>query len=242
MTLSNASVNATIGDGTGVGTIIDDDDDVDDPPTANAGPDQTVNSGASVTLAGSGTDPENETLTFAWTQTAGTAVTLSDPTSPTPTFTAPTGPQTLTFQLKVCDEANPDSLCDTDTVDINVLPPPMPDAATEVIVNGPVGPSTRKTSKSFVIKVSNDGTSPLTIDPADVTSNVTVNGTSSGTVTVAGLPVTLGPGSSKRLKATWSYASGAFAAGDSIAFNACVNDPADVDTSNNCDTATVIAK
>ena len=244
VTLSNVTGNATIGDATGVGTINDNDvaPPVDDPPTAAAGPDQTVDSGQTVTLAGSGTDPENETLTFAWTQTAGTAVTLSDPTSPTPTFTAPTGPQTLTFELEVCDAPDPDSLCDTDTVDINVRAPAMPDAATEVIVNGPVGPSTRKTSKSFVIKVSNDGTSPLTIDPSDVTSSVTVNGTVTGTVSVAGLPVTLSPGSSKRLKATWSYTQGAFPAGASIAFTSCVNDPADVDTSNNCDTATVTAK
>ena len=60
--------------------------------------------------------------------------------------------------------------------------PPMIDAAGEVIVNGPVGPSTRKTSKSFVFKVSNDGTTPITINAADITASVTVNGTATGTV------------------------------------------------------------
>ena len=125
---------------------------------------------------------------------------------------------------------------------INVSAPPMIDAASEVIVNGPVGPSTRKTSKSFVFKVSNDGTTPITITAADITTSVTVNGTATGTVSVAGLPVTLGPGSSKRLKATWNYASGAFAAGDTIEFTACVNVAGDVDTANDCDTATATAK
>ena len=118
----------------------------------------------------------------------------------------------------------------------------MVDAATEVIVNGPVGPSTKKTSKSFVIKVSNDGTAPITITAGELITSVDVNGMATGTVSVAGLPVTLSPGSSKRLKATWNYASGAFAAGDTIEFNACVNETGDIDTSNDCDTATVTAK
>ena len=81
-----------------------------------------------------------------------------------------------------------------------------------MIVNGPV--SSTKTSKSFVFKVSNLGTAPLTINPGDVTSSVDVNGTTTGSVSVSGLPVTLNPGASKRLKASWSYDS-ALAAGDS---------------------------
>ena len=85
----------------------------DTAPTADAGPDQTVDEGDLVTLAGSGTDPEGETLTFNWTAPAG--VTLSDPTSASPTFTAPQvdADTPLTFTLEVCDEADPVSLCDT---------------------------------------------------------------------------------------------------------------------------------
>ena len=41
------------------------------PPTAHAGPDQTVGEGDTVTLNGSGTDPENQPLTYLWTQPAG---------------------------------------------------------------------------------------------------------------------------------------------------------------------------
>ena len=34
-------------------------------------------------------DPDGDTLTYAWTQTAGTAATLSSASSKNPTFTAP---------------------------------------------------------------------------------------------------------------------------------------------------------
>ena len=71
---------------------------------------------------------------------------------------------------------------------------------------------------------------------------MTVNGTATGTVDVAGLPVTLNPGSSKRLKADWNYASGAFAAGATIEFTACVHPTGDPNPTNDCDTATVTAK
>ncbi len=73
-------------------------------PVANAGPNQTVSSGAHVILNGSGSsDADNDTLTYKWTQTAGPQVTLSSTTSRSPDFTAPTGPATLTFELKVKD-------------------------------------------------------------------------------------------------------------------------------------------
>jgi hypothetical protein len=58
-------------------------------PTADAGPDQTVNGtsadGASVMLAGSGTDPDNCALTLKWTGDCGTA------TGANPKVTCPLG-------------------------------------------------------------------------------------------------------------------------------------------------------
>ena len=81
-------------------------------PTADAGPDQTVASGASVNLNGSGSsDPDGDALDYSWTQTSGPAVTLNGANTATPSFTAPVGPATLVFQNEVCD---PEPLCDTD--------------------------------------------------------------------------------------------------------------------------------
>ncbi len=75
------------------------------PPVANAGPAQTVATGATVQLSGSGTDPDGNALTYRWTQTSGPAVALSDPAAAAPTFTAPsvTGDTALGFQLVVND-------------------------------------------------------------------------------------------------------------------------------------------
>jgi len=82
---------------------------VNRPPTANAGPPQTVNALTTVTLNGNGSsDPDTgDVLTYAWSQTAGPAVTLSSATAASPTFTAPlvTGDTTLTFRLIVNDGA-----------------------------------------------------------------------------------------------------------------------------------------
>jgi hypothetical protein len=95
-------------------------------PTADAGPDQTnIEPWTTVTLDGSGSsDPDGgDSITaYAWTQTAGTAVTLSDPSSPSPTFTAPAtiAGTTLTFSLVVTDENSTNSA--PNTVDIQVLP------------------------------------------------------------------------------------------------------------------------
>lgn len=80
---------------------------VNQPPAANAGPDQNVNQGVSVILDGTGsTDPDGGTLAFSWLQTAGAPVTLDNPRSAQPRFAADTGgsSSTLVFRLTVTDQ------------------------------------------------------------------------------------------------------------------------------------------
>ena len=76
------------------------------PPTASAGADQSVLSGATVALAGSGSDPDGGPgpLTYAWSQAAGPSVTIVNPTQATASVT-PTAPGAYAFRLTVGDGA-----------------------------------------------------------------------------------------------------------------------------------------
>jgi hypothetical protein len=73
-------------------------------PVANAGPDQNIaGAGTLVTLDGSASsDPDNDPLTYLWSQTSGPQVTLSSPTAVKPTF-VPSTKGTYVFRLVVND-------------------------------------------------------------------------------------------------------------------------------------------
>ncbi len=91
------------------------------PPTAAAGPDGTVRSGERVTLDGAASsDPDGDTLTFAWTLDGVAGLETEAPTAMRTVFVAPdvTGPTVVTAHLRVSDGA--DSA--TDSADYVVLP------------------------------------------------------------------------------------------------------------------------
>ena len=126
-------------------------------PVANAGPDQTVASAAAVTLDGSASADADagDTITYAWTQSSGTAVTLSSATAQRPGFTAPTlaigaPSQALVFSLVVRDQRSGVSVADAVTITVTA-----PSA-----VPGDVATSTVGVSASSVVA---DGISTVTV-------------------------------------------------------------------------------
>ena len=100
------------------------------PPTASAGADKTVAEGSPVTLSGTASDDDGDTLTYLWTSNLP-GLTLTGPGTLNPSFTAPQVSQntTITFTLSVSDGTN-DPVTDqatvtvTDTIPAPVEPPP----------------------------------------------------------------------------------------------------------------------
>ena len=117
---------------------------INQPPVAEAGDAQEVDTGATVTLTGAATDPESGVLTYAWTHTMTdgvaptTPITLSGGTTASPTFTAPNTATVLVFTLTVTDAA---SASHSDTVTITVTVPDMtaPTATFGTIIAGVIG-------------------------------------------------------------------------------------------------------
>ncbi|HET6590999.1 MAG TPA: PKD domain-containing protein [Candidatus Nitrosocosmicus sp.] len=107
------------------------------PPTADAGDDQSVDSGSTGQLDGSGSlDPNNLPLTYSWSQTSGPSVTLSNPSSTMPKFDAPNATDdnlSLTFEHVVTNELGVDS--EPDNVLISVQPRTIEEIVTNMIKN-----------------------------------------------------------------------------------------------------------
>ena len=81
-------------------------------PTADAGIDQDVSFGSTITLVGTGSvDPTGRTLSYAWTQTGGPSV-GAIPSDDTPSFSAPPEVSTLSFELVVSADGEPSPIDD----------------------------------------------------------------------------------------------------------------------------------
>lgn len=100
-----------------------------EPPTANAGPDQTVVETQDVALSASdSSDRDGSIATYSWVQTGGPTVSLSDPAVAGPTFSAPPTdkPVAVSFEVRVTDNTDDAS---TDSVTATVLPNAPPQFA-----------------------------------------------------------------------------------------------------------------
>src|SRR6266540_541830 len=113
---------------------------VNHPPTADAGPDQTPDESTTVHLSGSGSDPDGNSLTFAWSYVSGPAVTIvPDPMdSSKATFTAPQVPcdgGVVVMRLTVDDGHEGVATDDVNIAIANVNNPPLANAGGNQDVN-----------------------------------------------------------------------------------------------------------
>ena len=111
LTLNN-SVNAAIEGQPTLRINIANGSGVNSAPNAVAGAGQTVASGASVTLDGNASnDPDGDAISYSWTQVSGDTVTLSNATTATASFVAPTvsSDRILRFELTVSDDGGLDN-------------------------------------------------------------------------------------------------------------------------------------
>ncbi|RCK68251.1 hypothetical protein DT076_16510 [Desertihabitans brevis] len=94
-----------------------------EPPVANAGPDQLVEAGQQVTLTLTGTDPDGTITAASWEQTSGPTVDL-DGTGAVRTFRAPISltDTALGFRGTVTDD---DGATGSDTMQVTVLAAPL---------------------------------------------------------------------------------------------------------------------
>jgi len=91
----------------------------DQPPTADAGPDRTVDEGGTIELDGTGSTDDGSINSYSWQFTSGSG-TLSDADTATPVYDAPAdvdGDQFVTVELTVTDDAGQ---TDTDTTQVTV--------------------------------------------------------------------------------------------------------------------------
>jgi hypothetical protein len=172
------------------------------PPTANAGPDQTITLPTStVSLTGTGTDSDGTIASYLWTKTAGpTAGTITNSSSASTTVTGLVQ-GTYTFQLQVTD-----NLGATGTDTMNVVVNQTTATATSYTFTGPTGGMVGTASTNFTItpNAAYTGTVTIAISGGGLSSVTKTfsNSSAAQTFTItptAGGAITLTPTSSPAL-------------------------------------------
>ena len=146
---------------------------VNNPPSVEAGPAQTVQEGSNVSLNGSATDPDGDVMTYLWTHNSTSSdIALANATSASTTFTAPRvdSDTAIAFTLT----ANDDTATSSDSVIITVTAP----------VNSP--PSVEAGSAQTVQEGSNVSLNGSATDPdEDVMTYLWTHNSTSSDITLA---------------------------------------------------------
>lgn len=144
-------------------------------PVAIAGIDYVGFTGSPVYLDASlSYDLDEDNLTYSWTQVSGTAVTLTNPTTVSPSYTAPSVEGLQVFRVTVTD---PDGLTATDDVTIAIADPSHGAGST---------PPAPPAFKSVTTATSGSGTAPAIVLPN------TGNGAATGDYAILVLSATPG--------------------------------------------------
>ncbi|MEW8273823.1 MAG: right-handed parallel beta-helix repeat-containing protein [Candidatus Thiodiazotropha taylori] len=93
---------------------------INTPPQVDAGSDQTVTAGQSVSLNGSGSDSDGTVVDYQWSQLGGSAVSLTNADQMVASFTAPSvlSSESLQFSFTITDDAG-DRVTDYVTITVN---------------------------------------------------------------------------------------------------------------------------
>jgi hypothetical protein len=160
------------------------------PPTAEAGPAQTVectsSAGASVALDGSASsDPDDDILTYAWAGPFGTA------SGPTPTVSLPLGTHTVTLTV---DDGKGGTASDTVIVTVqDTTPPELRDVPGPIVAEqaGLAGtpvpvplPTATDTCGGVIVTSNTPAVFPLGTTTVTFTATDTAGNTTTGTTTV----------------------------------------------------------
>ena len=107
------------------------------PPSVDAGQNQTADEGDTVTLSGTASDSNDDSLTYSWTHDSALAIQLANSTSPSTTFTAPTvdADTEITFTLTADDGTTTASDQVIVTIDHND-PPTVSAGSDQTVVEG----------------------------------------------------------------------------------------------------------
>ena len=161
-------------------------------PVADAGPDQVVTAGDTVTLDGSGsTDSDGTIASYLWQPVSGPASTLSSTTVVGPTYTAPNVIATAdqVWGLLVTDNDGTQSVQDTVTITVNPGSPTPTEDFFELFNTGPNG-TTITTSNTSMTGVD----SGITFTSSAIgEGSFAATGTTSGATKVMTRSFTAGP-------------------------------------------------